>query len=179
MEEVNAEELKRQRVVRTALSCHGMSTAAQNCSNLQDVHEQAISDLRDRMLAEREKAIERERELASNRLREQNERFDQQLQAQRIRMTEDMAQERERIEAAHRSERQRIENMYGMQVMDDSRKLAIAQREWSEKEQELQRRHAAEMGKLREQLEIEKEQWILHVIRNFERFFDSSSNARR
>ena len=47
--------------------------------------------------------------------------------------------------------------------MDDSRKLAVAQREWSEKEQELQRKHAAELGKLREQLEIEKEQWMLHV----------------
>ena len=64
----------------------------------------------------RERAIERERELGSVRMRECSERFDQQLQAQRIRLAQDMAQERERLEATHRSERQRIEEMYGMQV---------------------------------------------------------------
>jgi len=145
MEEVNQQEVKRQREV------------------LAEAHERSTSELRERLLLERERAVEREREMASVRLREQSERFDQQLQAQRVRLADDMAQERERLDGAHRSERQRVEDMYGMQVVDDSRKLSTAQREWSEKEEEMRRRHAAEQSRLREQLEIEKEQWMLQM----------------
>jgi len=75
-----------------------------------------MNELRERMLHERDRAVEREREAASLRMREQSERFDQQLQAQRVRMAEDTVQERERLECAHRLERQRVEDMYGMQV---------------------------------------------------------------
>lgn len=145
MEDANQEEVRRQREVLT------------------EAHERAVTEVRERMLLERERAVERERELASVRLREQSERFDQQLQAQRARLADDMAKERDRLETLHRSERQRIEDMYGMQVMDDSRKLANVQREWAEKEEELQRRHATEMSRLREQLEVEKEQWRIQV----------------
>jgi len=70
-----------------------------------------------------------------------------------------MLQERERLEAAHRNERQRVEDMYGMQVKDDSRRLAEAQREWTDREEELRRRHAAELARVREQAVIEREQW--------------------
>jgi len=51
-----------------------------------------MHEVRERMLQERDRAVEREREAASLRLREQSERFDQQLLAQRARLTEDMAQ---------------------------------------------------------------------------------------
>ena len=145
MEEVNAQEMKRQREV------------------LAEAHERSTNEVRERLLLERERALEREREMSSVRLHEQSERFGQQLQAQRARMAEDMAQERERIETLHRAEKQRIEDMYGMQLVDNSRKLAAAQHEWSEKEEEARRRHAAEISRLREQLEIEKEQWMLQM----------------
>ena len=51
-----------------------------------------MHEVREHMLQERDRAVEREREAASVRLREQSERLDQQLQAQRVRMVEDMAQ---------------------------------------------------------------------------------------
>ena len=78
---------------------------------------------------------------------------------ERERLTKRMLQERERLEAAHRNERQRVEDMYGMQVKDDSRRLAEAQREWTDREEELRRRHAAELARVREQAVIEREQW--------------------
>jgi hypothetical protein len=118
-----------------------------------------MNESRERMLVERDRAVEREREAASQRLREQAERFDQQLQAQRVRLTDDMAQERERLETTFRVERQRVEDMYGMQIKDDSRKLADVQREWADKEEELRRRHASEIARVREQSEIERDQW--------------------
>merc|ERR1712216_751903 len=49
--------------------------------------------------------------------------------------------------------------MYGMQIKDDSRKLADVQREWADKEEELRRRHASEIARVREQSEIERDQW--------------------
>ena len=76
-----------------------------------------------------------------------------------MRLADDMAQERERLEAAHRSERQRVEDMYGMQIKDDSRKLAEMQCSWAEREEQLQRRHASELSRLREQADIEKHEW--------------------
>lgn len=151
MEEANADEQRRHR------------------EGMQEAHERAINELRERMMAERERAVERERELASVRMRECSERFDQQLQAQRVRLAQDMSQERERLEAAHRSERQRIEEMYGVQVMDDSRKLASLQREWSEREEDLRRQHAAEMSKMRERLEIEKDEWSKMISAKLEK----------
>ena len=141
MEEVNVHELQRQR------------------NALAEAHERSMNESRERMLVERDRAVEREREAASQRLREQAERFDQQLQAQRVRLTDDMAQERERLETTFRVERQRVEDMYGMQIKDDSRKLADVQREWADKEEELRRRHASEIARVREQSEIERDQW--------------------
>jgi len=141
MEEVNGLELKRQR------------------DALAEAHERSMNEVRERMLHERDRAVEREREAASLRMREQSERFDQQLQAQRVRMAEDTVQERERLESAHRLERQRVEDMYGMQVKDDSRKLADVQRDWSDKEEDLRRRHATELARVREQSDIERDQW--------------------
>ena len=47
---------------------------------LAEAHERSTAELRERLLLERERAVEREREMASVRLREQSERFDQQLQ---------------------------------------------------------------------------------------------------
>ena len=49
------------------------------------------------------------------------------------------------------------------QVMDDSRKLAGLQREWSDREEDLRRSHAAEQSRMRERLEIEKEEWTKMV----------------
>jgi len=141
MEEFNVLELQRQRQA------------------LAEAHERSMHEVRERMLLERDRAVEREREAASLRLREQSERFDQQLQAQRIRLTEDMAQERERLENAHRVERQRVEDMYGMQVKDDSKRLVEMQREWTDKEEDLRRRHASELARVREREAIEREEW--------------------
>ena len=64
---------------------------------LAEAHERSMSEVRERMMIERDRAVEREREASSVRLREQNDRFDQQLQAQRVRLADDMAQERERL----------------------------------------------------------------------------------
>ena len=40
-----------------------------------------------------------------------------------------------------------------------SRKLADVQREWADKEEELRRRHASELARVREQATIERDQW--------------------
>jgi hypothetical protein len=141
MEEFNVLELQRQRQA------------------LAEAHERSMHEVRERMLLERDRAVEREREAASLRMREQSERFDQQLQAQRIRLADDMAQERERLENAHRVERQRVEDIYGMQVKDDSKRLAEMQREWADKEEDLRRRHASELARVREREAIEREEW--------------------
>jgi hypothetical protein len=141
MEEFNVLELQRQRQA------------------LAEAHERSMHEVRERMLLERDRAVEREREAASLRMREQSERFDQQLQAQRIRLADDMAQERERLENAHRVERQRVEDIYGMQVKDDSKRLSEMQREWADKEEDLRRRHASELARVREREAIEREEW--------------------
>jgi len=44
------------------------------------------------------------------------------------------------------------------QVKDDSRKLADVQRDWSDKEEDLRRRHATELARVREQSDIERDQ---------------------
>ena len=54
--------------------CYGMSWQA-----LAEAHERSMSEVRERMMIERDRAVEREREASSVRLREQNDRFDQQL----------------------------------------------------------------------------------------------------
>jgi hypothetical protein len=44
--------------------------------------------------------------------------------------------------------------MCNMQVMDDSRKLALMQRDWADREEDIRRQHAGEMSRLREQVSL-------------------------
>ena len=48
--------------------CYGMSWQA-----LAEAHERSMSEVRERMMIERDRAVEREREASSVRLREQND----------------------------------------------------------------------------------------------------------
>ncbi|TPX58588.1 hypothetical protein PhCBS80983_g03012 [Powellomyces hirtus] len=120
--------------------------------------------MRDRVVAERQRACEEEREFARQRYQKQLERDEMEFQQQKRKLLADFDEQRHAFLESHKQERQSDDFAHRKQL-DEMRRQMDAEREAKEHVvEELRRKHNAEVSMLREKLAVEKEEWQTHYM---------------
>ncbi|TPX76631.1 hypothetical protein CcCBS67573_g02096 [Chytriomyces confervae] len=126
---------------------------------LMDTSQQQLEQLREKLTTERQKACEEEREYARQRYQKQLERDEMEYQQQKRKLTAEFEQQKHYIEEEARQARtsDQLEHKKAMDQMRDA-----FEKERFEAKATLEsaiRKQAMDQQLLREQLQIEKEQW--------------------
>ncbi|KAL7750185.1 hypothetical protein RI367_004358 [Sorochytrium milnesiophthora] len=127
--------------------------------SLMDQHQRQMEHFRDKLVSERQKACEEEREFARQRYQKQLEREEMEFQQQRRKLLADFQEQKDALAAAAREER-RQDELAHRKVLEELRAEIEAEKEGrAQALDEARRRHMHEMSQQRERLVIEKEEW--------------------
>lgn len=124
-----------------------------------------IEDLREQLESEKDLAVQKERDAARQRYEKQLEQEEQAYQQQRRRLYADVQEEKERL--ADQMQKLKQETTQEKNASQESYRHTVVkmQEEQQKKFDDIERRHASEMASLKEQLEIEKQQWIENYMK--------------
>ncbi|KAJ3032039.1 UNVERIFIED_CONTAM: hypothetical protein HDU68_008072 [Siphonaria sp. JEL0065] len=136
--------------------------------HVMDSSQQQLEQLREKMIAERQKACEEEREFARQRYQKQLERDEMEFQQQKRKLTCEFDQQKHYLEQESRQTRTTDQIEHKKQI--DQLKLAFdkQQSESTANLESMARKHSHELQCLREQLSVEKEQWQDRFIKKQE-----------
>ncbi|KAJ3070702.1 Centrosomal protein of 131 kDa [Quaeritorhiza haematococci] len=141
-------------------------------------HQRQMEQLRDRALAERQKACEEEREFGRQRYQKQLERDEMEFQQQKRKLVAELEEQKHALLESIKSER-KLDEQTHRKGLDELRREIEKERQAKEEAlEELSRKHNAELQSLRVRFAIEKEEWQAHYmakqemeIRNREKLF--------
>ncbi|KAJ3145537.1 Centrosomal protein of 131 kDa [Geranomyces variabilis] len=142
--------------------------------------------MRDRVVAERQRACEEEREFARQRYQKQLERDEMEFQQQRRKLLADFDEQKHAFLESHKQERQADDFAHRKQLDSLHRQMDAERANKDAALDEARRKHSAEVALLREKLAIEKEEWAAQYMarvevdmRNREKAFKEKLVAER
>ncbi|KAJ3178994.1 Centrosomal protein of 131 kDa [Geranomyces variabilis] len=142
--------------------------------------------MRDRVVAERQRACEEEREFARQRYQKQLERDEMEFQQQRRKLLADFDEQKHAFLESHKQERQADDFAHRKQLDSLHRQMDAERANKDAALDEARRKHGAEIALLREKLAIEKEEWAAQYMtrvevdmRNREKAFKEKLVAER
>ncbi|KAJ3158667.1 Centrosomal protein of 131 kDa [Geranomyces michiganensis] len=120
--------------------------------------------MRDRVVAERQRACEEEREFARQRYQKQLERDEMEFQQQRRKLLADFDEQKHALLESHKQQRQADDTTHRNQLATLRAQIDALHTTHDQKLDETRRKHAAELHSLRQQLAIEKEEWCAQYM---------------
>ncbi|XP_065066186.1 centrosomal protein of 131 kDa-like isoform X2 [Rhopilema esculentum] len=124
-----------------------------------------IEELREQLEIEKDQAVQRERDIARQRYEKQLEQEEQAYQQQRRRLYSEVQEEKERLTEQLQKTKQETTQEKNASEESYRHTLLAMQEDHHKKLEEIERRHTSEMSNLKEQLEIEKQQWIENYMK--------------
>ncbi|KAJ3077106.1 hypothetical protein HDU98_008542 [Podochytrium sp. JEL0797] len=133
-----------------------------------DSSQQQLEQMREKMIAERQKACEDEREFGRHRYQKQLERDEMEFQQQKRKLLADHANQQQHLQETFHQTRA-ADQLQHKKELDALR----AEREKAQSDaagvlESVKRKHAQEMQEMRERLVVEKEEWQDRVVRKQE-----------
>ncbi|KAJ3054350.1 Centrosomal protein of 131 kDa [Rhizophlyctis rosea] len=126
---------------------------------LMEQQQRLMDGMRDRIVAERQKACEEEREFARQRYQKQLERDEMEFQQQKRKLIAEFEDQKHMLMETLKEEKKIAEGSH-RKAVDDLRHQVEEERTAKDNAlEELRRRHNTELSKLREKFNIEKEEW--------------------
>ncbi|XP_033609333.1 uncharacterized protein LOC111869461 isoform X2 [Cryptotermes secundus] len=121
---------------------------------------QQMEQLRDKLTAEKEEALAKEKEFLRQRIEKQAEQEELEYQARRRRLLAEIHREKERLTEEERRISEQLEETKQNLSRENAKVIERLKQEYQETVEEYTRRHQNEIKSLKEALEIEKEAWI-------------------
>ncbi|KAL2916768.1 hypothetical protein HK105_203547 [Polyrhizophydium stewartii] len=135
---------------------------------LSEQHQRQLDAIRDRSVAERQKACEDEREFARQRYLKQLERDEMEFQQQKRKMLADFDEQKHNLVESIKEER-KLDEQAHRKAVDELRRQVDAERAAKEQAlEELRKKHLTEVQQLRERMQVEKEEWQTHYMKKTE-----------
>ncbi|KAI8826717.1 uncharacterized protein EV422DRAFT_7602 [Fimicolochytrium jonesii] len=128
-------------------------------SILVEQQQRQMEGMRDRIVAERQRACEEEREFSRQRYQKQLERDELEFQQQKRKLLAEFDEQKHAISESAKQERQNEELVHRKQLEEIRRQLDAEREAKAHALEDLRRRQNAESTTLREKLAIEREEW--------------------
>ena len=138
-----------------------------------------VDSLREQWRRERDDLIEHERSVASNRLREQAERYDAQLDALRMRLVSDFDAKLTSIEATKREEQSKHENAISWLRKKHNEEVNTMSAEFDRQFQGVNRRHENEKAAMKDKFQAEQEGWRDMIVKRLHQEFSNKEESMR
>lgn len=126
---------------------------------LLDQHQRQLTNMRDRIVGERQKACEEEREFARQRYQKQLERDDLEFQQQKRKLLADFNEEKHNMEQAQKEECKRISCRFKAQIKELEEKVETQKASFEKSQAETRQSHAQELSRLTSTLASQHETW--------------------
>ncbi|KAJ3041961.1 Centrosomal protein of 131 kDa [Rhizophlyctis rosea] len=131
---------------------------------LMEQQQRLMDGMRDRIVAERQKACEEEREFARQRYQKQLERDEMEFQQQKRKLIAEFEDQKHMLMETMKEEKKFGETSHRKALEELRRQVEAERGAKDDALEELRRRHNTEISNLRERLTIEKEEWQSHFI---------------
>ena len=145
-------------------SKHALDTR-KKVEECKDYYESYIHSLRDQWRREKDDLIEHERATASNRLREQGDRSDSQIESMRMRLASDFESKLAALENLKGEEHTRHENAMMRLRQESASEIEKVKKECKERVLLTDRSNDKEKERMREKFETEKEGWRQMIVK--------------
>ncbi|KAJ3299847.1 Centrosomal protein of 131 kDa [Borealophlyctis nickersoniae] len=123
-----------------------------------------METMRDRIVAERQRACEEEREFARQRYQKQLERDEMEFQQNKRKLVAEFEEQKHALIESMKQEK-KADEMSHRKAVDDLKRQIEAEKDAKETAlEEVRRKHLTELSNLREKLSIEKEEWQTHFM---------------
>ncbi|KND04993.1 uncharacterized protein SPPG_00676, partial [Spizellomyces punctatus DAOM BR117] len=131
---------------------------------LAEQQQRQMEAMRDRIVAERQRACEEEREFARQRYQKQLERDEMEFQQQKRKLLADFDEQKHILMESHKMDRQAEESSHRKQIEELRRQVDVERDAKEQALEDARRKQATELSNLREKLAIEKEEWQTHYM---------------
>jgi hypothetical protein len=135
---------------------------------MMEQHQRQIEVLRDKHIAERQKACEEEREFARQRYIKQLERDEMEFQTQKRKMQSEFDEERHRLQDAANDHLKQVENGHKRTIQQFRKELEDERNQRDQMLEEQRKKHQQQLNQLQQQLQIEKEEWQANYMKKVE-----------
>jgi len=144
----------------------------QQRAELEAAHQRQVRDMKEQLLADHERAIDRERERGRQRLREESERLDEQLREERRKQTMEIEREKRRCEQDMRDVLSKVQEQISQarQEATDAGSKTVGDME--RRIEEMRRRHGGELASLGREKDLEKEEWQKSIVQKLQQEAD-------
>ena len=144
-----------------------------------EYYDSYIHSLRDQWRREKDDLVEHERSTASNRLREQGDRYDSQMESLRMRLVSDFDSKLASLETLKREDNARSENTIMRLKQEQAAEISKLNQDFEGRLQLLDRSNDTEKERMREKFEAEQEGWRQMIVKKIRQEYDQKEEEMR